>query len=100
MAYHNYGYHNVCFEAKIQTVYLLKSEASPSANESPLSYKDIARREASINSVWQAIDHYLSFLLRTGPVEHYCPITFGQKIDPQGQYVRAYVPELQNFPSE
>lgn len=36
----------------------------------------------------------------TGPVEHYCPITFGQKIDPLGQFVRAYIPELRNMPSE
>lgn len=36
----------------------------------------------------------------TGPVEHYCPVTFGQKIDPQGLFIRAYIPELRNFPCE
>ena len=34
-----------------------------------------------------------------GPIEHYCPIRFGQKMDPNGQFVRTYIPELQNFPS-
>ena len=33
----------------------------------------------------------------TGPVEHYCPITFGCKIDPHGHFIRRYIPELQNF---
>ena len=36
----------------------------------------------------------------TGPVEHYCPITLGQKIDPEGQFIKAHVPELKNIPSE
>ena len=34
-----------------------------------------------------------------GPIEHYCPIRFGQKMDPNGRFVRSYIPELQNFPS-
>ena len=34
----------------------------------------------------------------TGPVEHYCPITFGKKIDPSGKFIRHYLPELQQFP--
>ena len=24
------------------------------------------------------------------PIEHYCPITFGQKIGPKGQYIRTH----------
>ena len=35
----------------------------------------------------------------TGPVEHYCPMTYGQRMDPAGKYVRAYIPELRRFPS-
>ena len=34
----------------------------------------------------------------TGPVEHYCPITFGKKLDPHGSYIRHYLPELKHFP--
>ncbi len=34
----------------------------------------------------------------TGPVEHFCPITFGMKIDPHGSYIRKYIPELRNYP--
>lgn len=36
----------------------------------------------------------------TGPIEHYCPISFGQQLDPNGRYVRHYIPELKNYPSE
>ena len=36
----------------------------------------------------------------TGPVEHYCPVTYGQKIDPEGKYVKTFVPELRNFPDK
>lgn len=36
----------------------------------------------------------------TGPVERYSPITYGQKIDPEGQYIREYIPELRNYPKE
>ncbi len=39
-----------------------------------------------------------SFL--TGTFEHYCPISFGKKIDPTGRYIRKYLPQLANFPSE
>jgi cryptochrome len=35
-----------------------------------------------------------------GPVPYYCPITFGQKIDPTGQFIRTFCPELRNLPSE
>ncbi|CAI8045818.1 Cryptochrome-2 [Geodia barretti] len=35
-----------------------------------------------------------------GPIPYYCPITFGQKIDPKGQYIRTFCPELRNMPSE
>ena len=34
----------------------------------------------------------------TGPVEHYCPITYGRKVDPHGAFIRKYIPELQNYP--
>ena len=34
----------------------------------------------------------------TGPVEHFCPVTFGKQIDPTGIYIRTYCPELKNFP--
>lgn len=34
----------------------------------------------------------------TGPVEHYCPISFGKKLDPHGEYIRRYIPELQHYP--
>lgn len=34
----------------------------------------------------------------TGPVEHYCPISFGKKLDPHGKYIRRYLPELQQYP--
>ena len=34
------------------------------------------------------------------PVEHYCPVTFGQKLDPEGLYIKTYVPELKDFPVE
>lgn len=30
----------------------------------------------------------------------YSPITFGQKYDPEGKYVRRFVPELKNFPAK
>ena len=36
----------------------------------------------------------------TGSLEHYCPITFGQKLDPEGHYIRRYLPQLQSFPKE
>lgn len=36
----------------------------------------------------------------TGQLEHYNPITYGQKLDPDGYYIRHYVPELKYFPSE
>ena len=36
----------------------------------------------------------------TGPVEHYCPITYGKKLDPRGSYIRKYIPELQNYPGK
>ena len=35
-----------------------------------------------------------------GPIPYYCPISFGQKIDPKGQYIRTFCPELRNMPSE
>lgn len=34
----------------------------------------------------------------TGPVEHYCPISYGKKVDPHGVFVRRYIPELKNYP--
>ena len=34
-----------------------------------------------------------------GPMEHYCPVSYGIKIDPTGEYIRQYIPELRNFPS-
>eukprot|EP00731_Ephydatia_muelleri_P029725 Em0021g248a len=36
----------------------------------------------------------------TVPVEHYCPVTFGQKLDPEGIYIKTYVPELKGMPAE
>lgn len=36
----------------------------------------------------------------SGRIEHYSPITYGQKIDPEGLYIREYVPELKDYPSE
>ena len=36
----------------------------------------------------------------TGPVEHYHPISYGQRIDPEGKYIRTYVPELSKYPTE
>nr|CZT32451.1 Crypto2_SubDo [Suberites domuncula] len=36
----------------------------------------------------------------SGPVEYYCPVTYGIKIDPTGEYIRTYVPELRNFPAD
>ena len=36
----------------------------------------------------------------TGHVEHYCPVTYGQQIDPEGKYIRQFVPELEYFPKE
>jgi deoxyribodipyrimidine photolyase len=33
-----------------------------------------------------------------GPVEHFCPVTFGKQIDPTGVYVRTFCPELKNYP--
>ena len=36
----------------------------------------------------------------TGPVEHYCPVTFGKKLDPHGEYIRRYLPQLQFYPGE
>jgi len=33
-------------------------------------------------------------------MEYYCPVTFGYKIDPTGQYIRHYIPELRDFPSK
>ena len=35
-----------------------------------------------------------------GPIQHYCPVTFGKKIDPEGQYIRTFCPELRRMPSE
>ena len=34
------------------------------------------------------------------PIQHYCPVTFGKKIDPEGQYIRSFCPELRRMPSE
>ena len=34
------------------------------------------------------------------PMPYYCPISFGQKLDPKGQYIRTFCPELRNVPSE
>ncbi|CAG0908248.1 unnamed protein product [Cyprideis torosa] len=28
------------------------------------------------------------------------PVTFGKRLEPSGEFVRRYVPELQNFPTE
>ena len=36
----------------------------------------------------------------TGPIEHYCPIGFGKQIDPEGLYIRHFIPELQHYPNE
>ena len=33
-----------------------------------------------------------------GPVEHFCPMTFGKQIDPTGVYVRTFCPELKDYP--
>lgn len=33
-----------------------------------------------------------------GPVEHFCPVTYGRQIDPTGVFVRTFCPELKNFP--
>ncbi|QQP54370.1 Cryptochrome, partial [Caligus rogercresseyi] len=30
----------------------------------------------------------------------YCPIKFGRKIDPKGEYIKRYLPVLKNFPVE
>ena len=35
-----------------------------------------------------------------GPIPYYCPITFGQKIDPKGQYIKTFCPELRNIPGK
>lgn len=35
-----------------------------------------------------------------GPVEHFCPVTFGKQIDPTGVYVRTFCPELKDYPDE
>uniref|UniRef100_A0A1B6CJU7 Cryptochrome-1 n=1 Tax=Clastoptera arizonana TaxID=38151 RepID=A0A1B6CJU7_9HEMI len=29
-----------------------------------------------------------------------CPVNFGRRLDPWGEYIRRYVPELQNYPTE
>ena len=34
----------------------------------------------------------------TAPMEYYCPVSFGKKIDPSGEYIRIYIPELRHFP--
>jgi len=34
------------------------------------------------------------------PSQWYCPVNFGKKIDPEGKYVRKYVPEIKNLPTE
>lgn len=34
----------------------------------------------------------------TEPMEYYCPVNFGKKIDPSGEYIRIYIPELRQFP--
>lgn len=36
----------------------------------------------------------------TETIEHYNPITFGQQLDPNGYYIRYFIPELQHFPKE
>ena len=33
-------------------------------------------------------------------IEHYHPVGFGQKVDPEGTYVRRYLPQLKDIPSE
>ncbi len=33
-------------------------------------------------------------------MEYYCPVTYGVEIDPTGKYIRTYIPELKDFPSE
>lgn len=35
-----------------------------------------------------------------GPVPWFCPVGVGKKIDPTGEYVRKYVPEIRNLPTE
>ncbi|XP_074597049.1 (6-4)-photolyase [Brevipalpus obovatus] len=39
-----------------------------------------------------------SFFQRISQI--YCPVEFGRKIDPQGDYIRRYLPSLRNFPNE
>ncbi|XP_034243121.1 cryptochrome-1 [Thrips palmi] len=29
-----------------------------------------------------------------------CPVSYGRRLDPQGEYIRRYIPELRNFPQE
>lgn len=36
----------------------------------------------------------------TGTIEHYNPITYGQQLDPNGDYIRHFVPEVKNLPKE
>ncbi|XP_064397582.1 cryptochrome-2-like isoform X3 [Halichondria panicea] len=33
-------------------------------------------------------------------MEFFCPVTYGTEIDPAGDYIRTYIPELKNFPNE
>lgn len=29
-----------------------------------------------------------------------CPVSYGRRLDPQGEYIRRYIPELRNYPEE
>ncbi|XP_068718955.1 uncharacterized protein [Montipora capricornis] len=54
--------------------------------------------ERSLNSgnwLWLSTSTFVK-----GHVPWFCPVGVGKKIDPTGEYVRKYVPELRNVPTE
>lgn len=46
------------------------------------------------NWLWQSGSSFFQQFFRT-----YCPVNFGKKIDPSGDFVKHYVPELKGYPS-
>lgn len=54
--------------------------------------------ERSVNSGSWMRNSCSAFI--TSPIEHYCPVTYGQKVDPEGVYAKTYIPELRHYPKE